>query len=722
MYSAEVITPQHLARKAVINIRQSTPHQALSHQESLRLQYALTERARALGWAAEAIDVIDTDVGHSAASAQHREGFNTLVGQVTLGQVGLILSYDVTRLSRNCSDWYPLLDLCGYKSCLIADVDGLYDPATANGRLLLGVKGTLSEWELHTIRARMTAGLLNKAARGDLALTLPTGLERDILGRVHKDPNLEVQARIALVFETFLQRRSASKVLEFFNARGLRLPRRDHFGEVVWKRPTVAAILSILKHPAYAGTFTYGRTRTLRTGRAAGRAATKRLTMEQWRMRVPDKYPAYISWATFEQIQTMLRDNHAEYDRKKTRGIPRPGKALLHGLVYCGACGHKMVVQYKGGTEYLCNYLRQQYRVPVCQYVPADPVDARVVAAFFEALSPVELDLYTQAMDAQYQQAARLEEAHQQQLERLRYEAALSERQFRRVDPDNRLVAAELERRWEAALRALQTAEEATTQRRQSIDTAQGGLAPELRAAFLDLGRTLPDLWQTDILSQAQRKALLRCLIDKVIVHRVPRDEVQTRIVWKGGATTTFAVPVSVGAFADLHGAAVMEQQILTLFAAGHTDEVIAAQLTQQGYRSPQRLQVLPSTVRTIRLKHGRMQQRHQSHPRHVAGSLTVPQLARRLGVSPHWLYDRLANGRIQLAKDPATGLYLFPDQPTTVEHLQQLQAGMSAQVCFQGPTADIHPQAQGGSYAAEESNPQQNKEEIRISKCNNRK
>src|SRR5919108_1510826 len=205
MYNSNVIPPQHLARQAVIYIRQSTPHQALSHQESLRLQYALTERARALGWAAEAIDVIDTDVGHSAASAQHREGFNTLVGQVTLGHVGIILSYDVTRLSRNCSDWYPLLDLCSYKGCLIADVDGLYDPATANGRLLLGLKGTLSEWELHTIRARMTAGLLNKAARGDLALTLPTGLERDILGRGRKDPNREVHARLPLVFTTFLQ-------------------------------------------------------------------------------------------------------------------------------------------------------------------------------------------------------------------------------------------------------------------------------------------------------------------------------------------------------------------------------------------------------------------------------------------------------------------------------------------------------------------------------------
>ena len=605
------------------------------------------QRARALGWPVEAIEVIDTDVGHSAVSATHREGFNALVGQVTLGEIGLILSYDVTRLSRNCSDWYPLLDLCSYKDCLIADVDGQHHPATANGRLLLGLKGTLSEWELHTIRARMTAGLLNKAARGDLALTLPTGLERDALGRVHKDPNLEVQARITLVFEMFVQRRSASKVLEFFNASGLRLPRRDRFGEVVWKRPTIAAILAILKHPAYAGTFTYGRTRTLRTGSAAGHAATKRLAMEQWRMRVPDKYPADISWATFEQIQTILHDNHAEYDRNKTRGIPRPGKALLHGLVYCGACGHKMVVQYKGGTEYLCNYLRQQYRVPVCQYVPAHPVDARAVAAFFEALSPVELDMYTQAMAVQHQQAERLDAAHRQQLERLRYEAALCERQFRRVGPDNRLVTAELERRWEAALRERKTAEAAYTQRMQPTDTAEGALAPEIRAAFLNIGRTLPDLWQTDVLAQPQRKALLRCLIDKVIVDRAPRDEVQTRIVWKGGATTTFAVPVTVGAFADLQGAAAMEQQILSLCATGHTDEAIAAQPTNRAIAPHSGL--LPSTVRTIRLKHGRMQQRHQSHPRQVAGDLTVPQLARRLGVSPHGLDDRLANGRIRL-------------------------------------------------------------------------
>jgi len=330
--------------------------------------------------------------------------------------------------------------------------------------------------------------------------------------------------------------------------------------------------------------------------------------------------------------------------------------------------------------------------------VPADPVDTRVVEAFFAALAPAALDVSTQAMAAQRQHADQRDAAHRQQLERLRYEATLCERQCHRVDPDNRLVTAELERRWEAALRALTMAEAASAQRVQPPASEEGTLAPELRAAFLDLGRTLPGLWQTDVLSQPQRKALLRCLRDTVVVHRVPRDEVQTRIVWNGGATTTLAVPVTVGAFSDLQGAAAMEQQRVTLFAAGHPDDAIAAQLTQQGYRSPQRPQVLPSTVKTIRLKHGLMQQRHQSHPRHVAGSLTVPQRARRLGVSPHWLYDRLANGRIQLDKDPTTGLYVFPDQPTTVERLQQLQAGTCTQVCLRAPQAATHPQEQGAA------------------------
>ena len=234
MNTSELVTPLHLARKALIYIRQSSPHQVLSNQESLRLQYALKQRAESLGWRLDDIEIIDADLGLTGATAQHREGFKDLIAQVTLGQVGIILSYEVTRLSRNCSDWYPLLDLCGYKNCLIADREGVYDPASPNGRLLLGLKGQISEVELHTIRARLTAGLLNKAQRGELALQLPIGLVRDEVGHVHFDPNREVQDRIHLVFDSFLQLRSASKVLHFFNEQELGLPRHDRFGDLLY--------------------------------------------------------------------------------------------------------------------------------------------------------------------------------------------------------------------------------------------------------------------------------------------------------------------------------------------------------------------------------------------------------------------------------------------------------------------------------------------------------
>jgi DNA invertase Pin-like site-specific DNA recombinase len=672
MITSELITPVHLARKAIIYIRQSTPNQMLSNQESLQLQYALEQRALDLGWRPDDVDIIDADLGLTGASAEHREGFKEIISRVTLGHVGIILSYDVTRLSRNCSDWYPLLDLCGYKNCLIADRDGVYDPGSPNGRLLLGLKGQLSEMELHTIRARMTAGLLNKANRGELALQLPVGLVRDDSGKALKDPNLEVQEHIDLIFTTFLQRKSACKVLRFFNEHDLFLPRRDRFGDLVWKRPTVAAILFILKNPAYAGAFVYGRSRTTRD--PSGKTTTKRLPMEEWRICVRDKYPPYIDWETFEKIQAMLRDNYAEYDRNKSRGIPRPGAALLHGIVYCGECGHKMVVQYKGSPRYICNYLRQQYGVPVCQYIPTDVVDACVVEAFFLALSPVELNVYARAVAAQKEAAEQIIHAHSQQLQRLRYEAALAQRQFVRVDPDNRLVAAELESRWEAALSQLKQAEETHTHHQQN-PVALPALPPDLQAAFTAIGRKLPDVWSQ--LSHQTKKALLRCLIDKVVIHRLARDSVQVRIVWKGGDTTTRQVPIPVGSFAELSTADEMEKIIIDLSRQGKTDEEIADHLTALGHRSPMDTQrVLPNTVKIVRLKHGIFQKRSQSHPRRVERFLTVPQIAKALDISPHWVYDRINNGRIQVVKNADTGLYLFPDEPATLEMFKDLKEG----------------------------------------------
>ncbi len=250
--TSDLITKSHLERKAIVYIRQSSPHQVISNQESLRLQYALSQRARDLGWHEADIDVIDADLGLSGAAATHRQGFKDLVARVTLGEVGLILSIEVTRLARNCSDWYPLLDVCGHRSCLIADRDGIYDPGTPNGRLLLGLKGTISELELHTIRGRLTAGLIAKAERGELAQPLPAGLVRDASGVVTKDPDQEVQDRVSFVFDSFLSQRSAARAMRALHVGNLSLPRRDRHGEVCWKRPTISAVTDMLKNPAYA--------------------------------------------------------------------------------------------------------------------------------------------------------------------------------------------------------------------------------------------------------------------------------------------------------------------------------------------------------------------------------------------------------------------------------------------------------------------------------------
>jgi hypothetical protein len=481
-----------------------------------------------------------------------------------------------------------------------------------------------------------------------------------------------VRKRIDLIFATFLEQKSVAQTVRWFVKNGLLLPRRDRHGDIQWKRVTAASISSFLNNPAYAGAAAYGRTRWKKSENT-GKMQGIKLPPPQWRYCVRGKYPEYISWDTFERIQTMLRDNYAEYARNKTRGVPREGKALLHGIVYCGECGHKMCVQYKGGTQYLCNHLKQQTGAPVCQRIGGDAIDDTVVSWFFEALSVAEIDVAAAALQRSDVEHEEVAAAHEQQVERLRYESQRAERQFMKSDPDNRLVTGELERRWEASLRELKSAEEELDRLRQD---APSYIIPEdLLEVLRDVGPRLPELWNARLLSDAQKKALLRSLIDKVVIHRLAPDQVQTRVVWRGGATTSEVVRVTVGKFSWLSGAAEMEAAIKRMTAEGHSDAAIAEHLTAAGHRSPRAGRVLESTVRLTRLRLGILRSRHQSHPRRVAGFLTIPQLAKKLGVSRWWISDRIANGTIQAKKDENTKCYLFPDTPATLAEMNALIA-----------------------------------------------
>jgi DNA invertase Pin-like site-specific DNA recombinase len=677
MSTSDLIQPRHLSRHAVVYVRQSSPHQVLTNTESQRLQYAMTRRARELGWHEKDVLIVDDDTGHTATTTAGRLAFQQLAAQVALGEIGVIVAYEATRLARNCTHWYQLLDLCGHAGCLIADRDGVYDPGTVNGRLLLGLKGAISELEMHTLRGRLIAGILSKAERGELALTLPTGLVRREDGSVEKHPDQEVQKRILLVFDSLLEKKALAQVVRHFQQNHLTVPRRDRHGTILWKRPTLASLGAMVKNPAYAGAFVYGRTRSLRDENT-GKLRQRGLPRSQWRILVPDRYPAYISWETYERMQQLLRDNYAEYDRNKSRGIPREGEALLHGLLYCGECGHKLCVQYKGGAQYLCNYLRQQHGEPVCQRLRAAPIDEQVVRWFFEALAPAAIDLSARTLAEADSQHTALLAARRQQLQRLRYAASRAERQYQQVDPENRLIAAELEKRWEAALRELREAEALLQHDEQHAPA--WCLPADLLEALHDLGPRLPQLWeQPRLFCSAQKKALLRSLIDKVVLHRLGGrrgDRVRVRVVWRGGATTTTDLAVAVGRLARRTGATEMEATILRLAREGQSDTEIATLLTAQGHRSARGATVLPSTVKTIRLRHRLLQNESQSHPRRVAGYLTIPQLAEKLKVPRHWISDRINNGTIVVAKDSATRCYLFPDNLETLRQFRQLLEG----------------------------------------------
>lgn len=490
------------------------------------------ERAQVLGWPAERVQVIDADQGCSGQDGR-RLGFQALVAEVSLGRVGVILAYEASRLARSNADWYALLDLAALRHTLIADPDGVYDPCSYNDRLLLGLRGMLSEAELHLLRLRMEAGRLRQIERGEYRQQLPTGLVRLPDGRVVKDPDLQVQHTLDLIFALFAEVGSCQKVLRRFRDMGVRVPRRQtggaDAGAILWKAPSEAVIYEILHNPAYAGAFVYGRRAAPPERSIEQRDRRHRQAMDQWPTIHYNVYPGSISWETFMANQSRLADNANHY-RQYTRGAARSGAALLVGIAVCGRCGRQLHIEYKTHPRYVCSALGKEYGASICLHVDAPSIDEAVVAAFFAALAPAELDLLEEVLAHQRAEQERWAQHHADQVRRATYEAHLAQRQYQAVDPDNRLVAAELERRWELALRALEEAQEAE-HHFQATPGVTPALDPVVREELTAMGQYLPELWSRGQLTLEHQKSLLRSLIRRTILTRPQPDEVDATVV-----------------------------------------------------------------------------------------------------------------------------------------------------------------------------------------------
>jgi len=675
--SSHTVTAAHLARRAYVYVRQSSPRQVRENRESQALQYQLAERAVALGWPRVQVEVIDTDQGQSGADATARRGFQHLVADVSLGRAGLVLALEVSRLARNGRDWYQLLELCALFDTLLADADGLYDLRQYNDRLLLGLKGTMSEAELHLIRQRMDAGRLAKARRGELGQHLPTGYVRDAAGRAVLDPDAEVQGAIRRLFERFAALGTAEQVVRDCRQRGLLLPRHQTAGEfagqTLWKPATAAAVLEILHNPAYAGAFAYGRRPGDPVARAQGKRTWRpRQPAAAWQVLLRDAHPAYLTWADWEQNQARLTANAARYDAAHAPGVARDGRAILAGLVRCGRCGCYMQVSYRARYAYKCNGLARYYGAERCPSVPGELVDTAVRDAVFAALRPADLEVLERLLAERTAAERSADGAWQQRVERARYEGRLAERRYRAVDPEQRLVAAQLEREWNAALATLAESEAAYAQ--YQMQGARDRALPwtaALRAQLAHLGETLPELWLD--LTNAQRTRMVRALVAHVVVRRSRPQRLQVRIVWVTGHYTDRELTPPVLHFTDVDGYAALVERLRAWHADGLSDAVIAEQLRAAGARPPRGDHLDAAMIGKLRrrlgLIHPLQRARRQDQ---LDGAWTVPGLARRFGVNRNRLYALIARGLLPVERHPLSQTYLVRDDPALLEQLRQ--------------------------------------------------
>ena len=547
--NTEKIQSLHYERMAYVYVRQSTPWQVKENRESTERQYHLRERALQLGWPASHVEVIDEDQGRTGTFAAHRSGFQRLVTEVGLGKVGIVLMLEASRLARNNSDWYRLIEICGLTRTLIGDEQAIYSPREPNDRLLLGVKGTLSEAELFTLRTRLYEGRWNKARKGQLQFPLPTGYVRHADGHWELDPDAQVRERFAYLFDCFRRYGVARRVVRDLKQQGLDLPTRvatrEGYGSLIWKPASLSAVVRILRNPAYAGVYVFGRREYSGERRSAksGKVIPHQLPAVQWPVKIEAHHAAYISWEEYVKNCDRL---HQNWHDEETPGVAREGSALLQGIVYCGICGRKMAVQNhvlreKRSPTYICqSSFRNGETDTVCQTMSSRPVDGAIVEAFLESVSPLSLEVGLRVLEQLEQDLAVQRRQRELQLEQARYEARLAQRQYDAVDPDNRLVASELERRWNEKLARVAHLEQAYAQAEQE---AEWNLTPEERQAIQELSQDLPRLWGAPSTTNQERKRLLRMAIESVQLDGVSKPgEIDVQIRWRSGVLTNFAV------------------------------------------------------------------------------------------------------------------------------------------------------------------------------------
>ena len=626
------ITADHIRRDAYLYVRQSTLRQVAENGESTQRQYALRDRAIASGWPAERIHVIDCDLGKSGSTAIARDGFQELVSEVALAKAGIVMGLEVSRLARNSADWHRLLELCAMTATLILDEDGIYDPASFNDRLLLGLKGTMSEAELHILRARMRGGQLNKARRGELEIGPPVGLIYRPDGRLDLDPDAEVQAALRLVFDTFERTGSATRTVRFFLDEGILFPRRlrkePNKGDLLWAPPRHARILQVLHNPRYAGAFVYGRTRGRR--RPGGGVSQIKVPMEDWQFVMPDLHPGYIDWERFKANQERLSDNGRAYGMQRRSGPVREGPGLLQGRVLCGVCGERMGVRYSQEhgqmvPTYVCQEVSARQGGKICQSVPGKVVDPAISMLLIELMTPMTLEVTLAVQSELEQRAAETDALRRKHIERTRYDAELARRRYMKVDPDNRLVADALEAEWNEKLRLHTDVVEDYGRRGQEEATA---LDAQMRRHVLELAEQFPRIWNDPRIDIRERKRILRLLVLDVTL--VKSDKITIHVRLSGGATRTLALdrPLPIAQIRKFKPELVAEVDRLL---DRHCDREIAEILNRLGRQTWEGKPFNLKKITFIRNAY-KLPSRHERLRR--CGLLTTREIAQRFDVS----------------------------------------------------------------------------------------